>query len=100
MDKPFPGLVRIVHEQTDSEDILSIYMPGGYLYGEAKSPIEDGMTPLESAVSALWSGYMEVVSQEDRFGGCYIAVSSSTDGAATKWDEEFNATVKEAADEA
>ncbi|MNX81206.1 hypothetical protein D3C86_1128880 [compost metagenome] len=82
--------IKIVHTQANGEDTVLIYDIYGWEAMRGTWPIAKGETPLESAISSLWSGVFEVEKQVHWLGDTkMVAFSSNVEGALDQFIKEF-----------
>jgi hypothetical protein len=72
---------RINHTQEDGIDTLVITAGDGWVTYTAKESIITGLTPFESAVSSLWSGYFHATDHIRELGAYPLSVTSNVTGA-------------------
>lgn len=89
---------RITHTQEDGIDTVVITAGDGWVTYTAKEPISTGMSPFESAVSSLWSGYFHASDHSRELGGFGLAISSTVPGAVDAFFDELHETREEAAE--
>lgn len=89
---------RINHTQEDGIDTVTITAGDGWVTYTAKEPIIADMTPFESAVSSLWSGYFHATDNSRELGGFPLALVSTVPGAVDAFFNELHETPEEAAE--
>lgn len=89
---------RIKHTQEDGIDTVVITAGDGWVTYTAKEPIITDMTPFESAVSSLWSGYFHATDKSRELGGFPLALVSTVPGAVDTFFKELHEIPEEAAE--
>lgn len=82
---------RIKHTQEDGIDTVIITAGDGWVTYTAKEAIIANMTPLESAVSSLWSGYFHATDHIRELGAYPLSVTSNVTGAVEAFVTELEA---------
>ncbi|MDR9748814.1 hypothetical protein [Paenibacillus taichungensis] len=82
---------KIKHTQEDGIDTVIITAGDGWVTYTAKEPIIVDMTPFESAVSSLWSGYFHATDHIGELGAYPFSVTSNVPGAVEEFVTELEA---------
>ncbi|MCP1186454.1 hypothetical protein [Paenibacillus sp. 1781tsa1] len=90
---------KIKHTQEDGIDTVVITAGDGWVTYTAKEPIITDMTPFESAVSSLWSGYFHATENSRELGRFPLAFASTVPGAVDAFFNELHESPEEEAAE-
>lgn len=82
--------MQVRHSQVNGVDVVEIRNPYGDPYLSGKWPVAEGMTEMESAVSAMFAGMDEAGKHCERFGVRDVAVYSDFPGALEAFDREVS----------
>jgi hypothetical protein len=89
---------RINHTQEDGIDTVVIKAGDGWVTYTAKEPIITGLTPFESAVSSLWSGYFHASDRIRELGAYPLSITSNVPGAVEAFIKELEAGADDGGD--
>ena len=79
-------VMTVRHRIESGHHFVDIYPPDHkYPYLAANWPVTDE----DTAVEALWSGYMEAADWRERFGAKYIAIYSTDEEALDRFEQEI-----------
>ncbi|KOY12603.1 MULTISPECIES: hypothetical protein [Paenibacillus] len=89
---------RINHTQEDGIDTVVITAGDGWVTYTAKESIYTEMTPFESAVSSLWSGYFHATDHIRELGAYPLSIISNVAGAVDAFIKELEAGASDGGD--
>lgn len=83
--------VKVQHKQVYGRDIIHVYGPDGDAHSIGDHPVAKGLTPIESAASAMTAGFLhvcELIDSGEFSKDVHVAMSSTMPGALDKYSAD------------